>query len=127
MASSEAPETLVTNGHVNHAEEEAGISDKRNGEYTGPVEPVNDSEQGVSEIGPGESAQPEEPVVSPVLDDAAASQPVGQSKNKPAKRTVPTLQTASVKASGPPTPQVKKVCMRVSSSPCMHDAFTLQP
>ena len=114
MASSEAPETLATNGHVNHAEEEAGNSDKRNGEPTGSVEPVNDSEQGVSEIDPGESAQPEEPVVSPVLDDdAAASQPVSQSKNKPAKRTVPTLQTTSVKASGPPTPQVKKVYMRV--------------
>lgn len=99
MASSEAPETLVINGH--HAEVE-------DGGHTGSVETVNDSEQGVSEIGGGESAQPEEPVVSPVLDDAA----VGQSKNKPAiKRTVPTLQTASVKAgaSGPPTPQVKKV------------------
>jgi hypothetical protein len=121
MASSEAPETLVLNGH--HAEEEADIS---NGGHTGSVEPVNDSEQGVSEISGGESAQPEEPVVSPVLDDAA----VGQSKNKPTiKRTVPTLQTASVKAaaSGPPTPQVKKVYIHVSSSPCMHDPLRFQP
>lgn len=107
MASSEPQETLAINGHVNHAED-ADNSDVRKGEHTGSVEPVNDSEQGVSEIGLGQSAQPEEPVVSPVLD---ASQPVGQSKDKPAKRTVPTLQTATAKttASGPPTPQVKKI------------------
>ncbi|KAH8998859.1 hypothetical protein EDB86DRAFT_2910538 [Lactarius hatsudake] len=106
MASSEPQETLAINGHVNHAED-VDNSDVRKGEHTGSVEPVNDSEQGVSEIGLGQSAQPEEPVVSPVLD---ASQPVGQSKDKPAKRTVPTLQTATAKtASGPPTPQVKKV------------------
>jgi hypothetical protein len=120
MASSEVPETLVINGHAN--------SDIRNGENTGVVKLVNDSEHGISEIGLGESAQLEEPALSPVLVDDAASQPVDQSKNKP-KRTVPTLQTASVKtgASGPPTPQVKKVCVRVSSSPCLHDAFALQP
>jgi len=108
MASSEAPET---------------------GEHAGPIETINESEQGISEIGLRESAQLEEPPLPPVLDDAAASQPVGQSKNKPAKRTVPTLQTASVKtgASGPPTPQVKKVYICVSSSLCMHDAFILQP
>ena len=129
MASSEVQETLVINGHTNNAAEEAGNSDIRNGEHTGAVEPVNNSEHGISEIGLGESAQLEEPTVSPILADDAASQPVGQSKNKPAKRTVPTLQTASVKtgASGPPTPQVKKVCIRVSSSPCLHDAFPLQP
>lgn len=111
MASSEVPETLVINGHTNHAAEEAGNSAIHSGEHTGAVEPVNDSEHGISEIGLGESAQLEEPTVSPVLVDDAASQPVGQSKNKPTKRTVPTLQTASVKtgASGPPTPQVKKV------------------
>ncbi len=113
MASSEAQETLAINGHLSHAEE-ADNSDIRNGEHAGPVEPVNDSEQGVSEIGLGQSAQLEEPAVSPVLDDAAASQPVGQSKDKPTKRTVPTLQTATVKTAtpGPPTPQVKKVYTR---------------
>ena len=128
MASSEVPETLVINGHANHTAEEAGNSDIRNGGHTGAVEPVNDSEHGISEIGLGESAQLEEPAVSPVLVDDAASQPVSQSKNKPTKRTVPTLQTAvKTGASGPPTPQVKKVCIRVSSSPSLHDAFALQP
>ncbi|KAH9039917.1 hypothetical protein EDB84DRAFT_1476973 [Lactarius hengduanensis] len=107
MASSEPQDTIAINGHVDHAED-ADNSDVRKGEPTGSVEPVNDSEQGVSGIGLGQSAQPEEPVVSPVLD---ASQPVGQSKDKPTKRTVPTLQTATAKttASGPPTPQVKKI------------------
>ncbi|KAH9162764.1 hypothetical protein EDB89DRAFT_2024178 [Lactarius sanguifluus] len=95
---------MATSSHA----EDADNSDVPKGEHTGSVEPVNDSEQGVSEIGLGQSAQPEEPVVSPVLD---ASQPVGQSKDKPAKRTVPTLQTATAKTtvSGPPTPQVKKI------------------
>ncbi|KAF8273914.1 hypothetical protein EI94DRAFT_1794937 [Lactarius quietus] len=94
MASSEAPETLVTNGHVNYASEEVDNSDIRNGEHAGPIETINESEQGISEIGLRESAQLEEPPLPPVLDDAAASQP-----------------TASVKtgASGPPTPQVKKI------------------
>jgi hypothetical protein len=113
MASSEAQETI--NGHVNHAEEEADNSDIRNGEHpAGPVDPVNNSEEGVSKISLGQSAQLEELAVSPVLDDAAPSQPVGQSKGKPAQRAVPTLQTPTVKtaASGPPTPQVKKVYKR---------------
>ena len=106
MASSEeAQETLAANGHVN-AEEGADNSDIRNGEHT-----VNDSEDGVSKSSLGQSAQLEELAVSPILDTAAASQPGGQSKEKPTKRAAPALQTAAVKtaASGPPTPQVKKV------------------
>ncbi len=108
MASSDAQEALTINGHViNHAEVGANNSDICNGEHPGHVEPGNDSEQGVSEFDP---AQLEESAVSPVLDDAAASQPVNRSKATPAERAVPTIQTATgVIAAGPPTPQVKKV------------------
>lgn len=114
MASSEVQDTLAVNGHVNHAEEEADI---RNGEPTGPVDPVNYSEEGVSKISLGQSAQLEDPAVSPVLDDATASQPVEQSKERPAKRAVPTLQAPTAKtAAGPPTPQVKKVYKRLVTS-----------
>jgi hypothetical protein len=124
MASSEVQQAFPTNGHAHPAED----ADPRGAEHedtTGSTtaEPTDRPEHipettledaGATQHEQPRSVQPEETAVSPVLDNPPAGQSAASSKlkptNSPSKRPIPTVQTTATKgASGPPTPQVKKV------------------
>ena len=123
MASSEVQQAFPTNGHIRRADDQDDLCDVEHEDTTGSslVQPTDRPEQDTPETGLEEagtaqheqlrSAQPEEVTAPPVLDDAPAAV---SSKQKltasPTKRPTPTVQTTTTKgASGPPTPQVKKV------------------
>ena len=130
MASSEVQQTLPTNGHIHpgNDEDNSHSCDVGHEDTTGPslAEPADRPEQDIPGTGLEETAaaqheqlrsglaQPEETAASPVLDTPPAVQSAASSKLKPTtsptKRPTPTVQTTATKgASGPPTPQVKKV------------------
>jgi len=124
MASSEVQ---TTNGHldgIGHSLSRDVEHENSTGEN--PVEPVDRLEPetglGLEEADTAQheqqlrSAQPGDTLVS-ALDSAPAGQSAVSSKQKltasPTKRPAPTVQTTGTKgASGPPTPQVKKVFTR---------------
>ena len=125
MASSEVQQAFSTNGHI-HPADESHPCDVEHEVITGSslVEPTDRPDQDTPETGLEDagtsqheqlrSAQPEEITASSVLDNPPAAQSAVSSKLKltasPAKRPTPTVQTTGTKgASGPPTPQVKKV------------------
>lgn len=121
MASTEVQQALPTNGANDQAYSHS--SDVGHEDTTGPspVEPTpeqNIPATGLEEAGAEQLrsglAQPEETAVSPVSDKPLVVQSAASSKQKPTtsptKRPTPTVQTTTTKgASGPPTPQVKKV------------------
>ena len=122
MASSEVQQAFPTIGHILPADE-SHLCDVEH-EDTSLVEPTDRPEQDTPETGLEDagtpqheqlrSAQPEEITPSSVLDNPPAAQSAVSSKLKPTasptKRPTPTVQTTGTKgASGPPTPQVKKV------------------
>jgi hypothetical protein len=130
MASSEVHQPLPTNGRVHPANDKDNSHSCHLGheDTTGssPVEPADRPEQGIPEPGlegagttqheqlRSGSAQPGETAASPVLDKPPPAQSAASLKHKPTtsstKRLTPTVQTTITKgASGPPTPQVKKV------------------
>lgn len=128
MASSEVQQAFPTNGHIHPADDQDNPlpCDVEHEDTTGSslVEPTDRPGQDTPEIRPEEagtaqheqlrSAQPEEITASPVLDNPPAAQSAVSLKHKltasPTKRPTPTVQTTATKgASGPPTPQVKKV------------------
>ena len=125
MASSEVQQAFSTNGHFHTADDQddphpcdVEHEDTTSSSLVQSTDrPEQDTpETGLEEAGTAQheqlrSAQPEEMTAPPVLDDPPAAV---SSKHKftasPTKRPTPTVQTATTKgASGPPTPQVKKV------------------
>jgi hypothetical protein len=96
MASSDIEEPPATNGHVHHPDDadNAQLCDVEHEDTTGtnPVEPRDRPEQ--------------EKQVRPAPSEAE-HHPAGQSA--PDKHKPSTVHTTTKVASGPPTPQVKKV------------------
>jgi hypothetical protein len=130
MASPEVQQALPTNGHIHPADDQANSHSCDVGREdtmdASPVEPTARPGQDIPATGLEEAAtaqheqlrsgvaQPEEAAASPVLDKPPVVQSAASSKQKPTtsltKRPPPTVQTTTTKgASGPPTPQVKKV------------------
>ena len=128
MATSDVQPAFSTNGHIlpTNDRDNPHPCDVEHEDTTGSrlVDPTDRPEQDTPEIGLEgagtaqheqlRSAQPEEITVPPVLDNPPAAQSAVSSKHKltasPTKRPAPTVQTNTTKgASGPPTPQVKKV------------------
>jgi hypothetical protein len=122
MATSDLQPAFSTNGHIHptHDQDIPHPCDVDHEDTTGSrlVDPTDrpEQEQDTPEIGleVAGTAQPEEITPSPVLDNPPAEKSALSSKYKltasPTKRPTPTVQTNTTKgASGPPTPQVKKV------------------
>jgi hypothetical protein len=125
MASSEVQQAFPTNGHAHPAADNSDQCGAEHEDTTGssPAGPTDRPEHtpettledaGATQHEQPRSAQPEETAVSPVLDNPPAGQSAASSKlkptNSPSKRPIPAVQTTATRgASGPPTPQVKKV------------------
>ena len=128
MAASAVQPAFSTNGHIQPSNDQDNPHpcDVEHEDTTGSrlVDPTDRPEQDTPEIGLEvagtaqheqlRSAQPEEITGSPVLDNPPAEKSAVSLKYKltasPTKRPTPTVQTNTTKgASGPPTPQVKKV------------------
>jgi len=105
MASPDVQEALPTNGHVDHPDggDNAQLCDVEHEDTMGTTNPVEPKQV--------RSAEAEgEPLLS---EDHPASQSAPDKhkpSTSPAKRPPPVHSTAKG-ASGPPTPQVKKVCL----------------
>lgn len=98
MASSDVQEALPTNGHVHHPDDadNAQLCDVGHEDTTGtnPVEPRDRPEQ----VRPAESESEHHPASQSAPD-----------KHKPSTKRPLSVHTTTKGASGPPTPQVKKV------------------
>jgi len=104
MASSDVQEALPTNGHLHHSDDadNAQLCDVEHEDATGtnPVEPRDRPEQG-KEVRPAASESEHHPASQSAPDKHKPS-------TSPAKRPL-AVHTTTKGASGPPTPQVKKV------------------
>jgi hypothetical protein len=102
MASSDVQETLPTNGHVHHPGD-GDNAQLRNVEH--------EDTTGTSPVEPKQVRSAESEAEPPRSDDHPASHSVldkYKPSTSPAKRPPPVHPTTKA-ASGPPTPQVKKV------------------
>lgn len=104
MAGSDVQEALPSNGHVHHGDDadNAQLCDVEHEDTTGtnPVEPRDRAEQEKAER-PAETESEHHPASQSVADKHKSS-------TSSAKRPL-SVHTTAKGASGPPTPQVKKV------------------